>query len=145
MNNKQPESNLFIDAQHSLSRRFAILEDNGTSAWLYLTEPDIEKPSADAWVHNRIPAPSKEEVKSFRGGPPPAAIGYASNTAICESPADHDWAFIWADNGNSVAVTKDGVPVACIVAAPKGSYSRELVKDGPWGSVWSDAEFDRVF
>ena len=48
VNDKRSESDLFIDAQHSLSRRFAILEDNGTSAWLYLTEPDTEKPSADA-------------------------------------------------------------------------------------------------
>ncbi|MFC1759348.1 hypothetical protein ACFL2H_11385, partial [Planctomycetota bacterium] len=58
VNDKQSESAPFIDAQHPLSRRFAIFEDSGTSAWLYLTEPDTEKPSADAWVYNRIPAPS---------------------------------------------------------------------------------------
>ncbi len=145
VNDVPSNTGFFMDAQHPLSQRHAILHDDGTSAWLYLTKPNTEKPSADAWVHNRVPAISKEEVKAYRGGPPPAAIGYASDTAICESPENHEWEFIWAGDGNSVAITKDGEPVACIIGDPKGSYSRELVKDGPWGSVWCETEFNRVF
>jgi hypothetical protein len=76
------DENLFLDSQHSTSRRFAVLEDNGTSAWLYLTEPDSRTPVADAWVYNRIPAPSTKKILSYRGGPAPAAIGYTSDGGI---------------------------------------------------------------
>lgn len=137
--------NLFLDSQHSDSHRFAVFEDDGTSAWLYITEPNTQKPSADAWVYNRIAAPPAKDVKTFRGGPPPAAIGYASDTALCQSPHSHEWSIKWAADGESVAVIKDGVPVACIVGDPKASYSRELIKDGPWGRTWSTSEYDRVF
>lgn len=143
--NDEPSDELFLESQHAVSRRFVVMEDDGTSAWLYLTEPETRKPVGDAWVYNRIPAPPTSEIKSYRGGPPPAAIGYASDTALCDSPFEHEWSFIWASDGHAVAVAKQGVPVACIVADQKGGYSRELIKDGPWGHVWSDAEFKRVF
>lgn len=140
-----PEQELFLDSQHPRSRRYGVFEDDGTSAWLYLTEPDSRKPVADAWVYNRVPAPPTKELQSYRGGPPPAAIGYASETALCELPVDHKWSFIWASNGESVAIAKDGVPVACIVAAQKPGYSRELIRNGPWGNIWSDELFERTF
>jgi hypothetical protein len=144
-NEDDQTQNLFIDSQNSVSHRFAIFEDDGTSAWLYLTEPNAQEPCGDAWVYNRIAAPATKDISSYRGGPPPAATGYASDAALCESPQTHQWSIQWANDGESVALTKDGVPVACIVNEPKASYSRELIKDGPWGHVWSDSEFDRVF
>ena len=137
--------NLFLDEQHAVSRRFAVLEDDGNSAWLYLTEPNCERPCADAWVYNRIAPPSREDVASFRPSPPPAAAGFARDTALCASPEKHQWAFLWSADGESVAVTKDGQAVACIIAGKKRGYSRELVKDGPWGSVWSDSVFAEAF
>jgi hypothetical protein len=139
------DENLFLDSQHSTSRRFAVVEDDGTSAWLYLTEPDSRKPVADAWVYNRIPAPSTKEILSYRGGPAPAAIGYTSDEALCETPKSHTWSFVWSTDGESVAIAKDRVPVACIVAGERRGYSRELVKVGPWGNPWSDALFKRTF
>lgn len=42
-------------------------------------------------------------------------------------------------------MTKDGQAVACIVNAQKRGYSRELVKDGPWGRVWSESNFEKAF
>ncbi len=76
---------------------------------------------------------------------PPAALGFASDTALCASPQKHAWVFLWSADGESAAVIKDGQPVACIVAAKKTGYSRELVKDGPWGNVWSDRVFGEAF
>ena len=137
--------NLFLDEQHPISRRFAVLEDDGNSAWLYLTEPDSERPCADAWVYNRIAPPSREAVASFRPSPPPAAAGFACDTALCASPEKHEWAFAWSADGESVAVTKDGRPVACIIAGKKRGYSQELAEDGPWGHVWSDSVFAEAF
>ena len=134
-----------LTSQSSVSGRTATFEDDGTSAWLYLSEPNTQRPTVDAWVYNRISAPPTSEIKNYRGGPPPAAIGYASDNAICESPQDHEWAFLWCADGEAVAITRDGEPVAFAVAEPKYSCSRELIKDGPWGSAWSQEMFEQTF
>lgn len=136
---------LFLESQHPVSRRFAVLEDDSSSVWLYLMEQETRRPVADAWVYNRIPAPPTNAISSYRGGPPPAAIGYASDAALCESPADHEWAFVWSGDGESVAIARDGIAVAAILAGQKHGYSRELIKNGPWGSTWSEELFTRTF
>jgi hypothetical protein len=136
--------NLFLEDQHPISRRFAVLEDDGTSAWLYLTEPGIRTPIADVWVYNRIEAPPTSAINAYRGGPPPAAQGYASSSALCHFPAMHQWTFTWSTDGESVAVLKDGKPVACIVSESKMGYSGELIADGPWGHPWSDEVFRSI-
>ena len=140
-----PAENLFLEDRHAASRRFAVLEDDGTSAWLYLTEPDSRKPVADAWVYNRIAPPLAKEIEQYRGGPPPAAEGYVTDAAQCLCPRDHDWTFFWSSDGEAVTVSKDGEPVAFIVNGQRRGYSRELVKDGPWGHPWSDDLFERTF
>jgi hypothetical protein len=110
-----------------------------------VTEPDNRTPIADAWVYNRIPAPATKDLKSYRGGPPPAAIDYASDSALCHTPHEHEWSFVWSTDGESVAIAKDGMPIACIVAAQKPGYSRALIKEGPWGNTWSDELVARTF
>ena len=90
------DDDLFLQAQHPESLRYAILEDNGTSAWLYLSEPDKPKPVADVWIYNRIEAPSRDEIRAYRDGPPPAAAGFAGPNAVCSNPLDHEWALLWA-------------------------------------------------
>lgn len=138
------DEDLFVTDQHAGSARYAILEDNGTSAWLYLTEPDSQKVAADAWVYNRITAPSLEEVKAYRGGPPPAAQSFASHDAQCLSPEDHEWSFLWSADGSAVCVCKDGQPQAFATLGSPGC-SRELVKEGPWGTPWTEAAFRKWF
>ncbi|MFN0019609.1 MAG: hypothetical protein ACKVP0_15220 [Pirellulaceae bacterium] len=139
------DDNLFLEHENRESGLLAVLEDNGTSAWLYISEADSRKPMGDAWVYNRIAAPPAEAIKSYRGGPPPAAQGYAIADALCEDPSSHEWSFLWSADGESVAVAKDGEPVAFIIAGQKGGYSRELVKDGPWGHPWSEKLFRSKF
>ena len=90
------DENLFLEHKHPASRRLAVLEDDGTSAWLYMTEPDSRKPVADAWIYNRVAAPPADAIKSYRGGPPPAVQGYASEVALCEEPSSHEWSFVWS-------------------------------------------------
>jgi len=139
------DETLFLENEHPTSRRLAVLEDDGTSVWLYVTEPNSRKPTADAWVYNRIAAPPASAIESYRGGPPPAVQGYASDSALCGDPIAHRWSFIWSSDGESVAVAKDGEPAAFIVVGNKHGYSRELVKDGPWGHPWSNELFASTF
>jgi len=137
--------NMLLAHQNPSSRRFVTLHDDGTSAWLYLTEPDSRKPCGDAWVYNRIPAPPKCEIARYRGGPPPAAREYAATSALCKAPSSHEWSFAWSCDGEAVALLKDDAPVAFIIAGTKGGYSRELVKDGPWGHPWSSKLYKTTF
>lgn len=139
------DENLFLGIKHQASRRLAVLDDDGTSAWLYVTEPDSRKPAADAWVYNRIAAPPAEAIESYRGGPPPAAQGFAGESARCEDPSSHAWSFVWSPDGESVAVARDGEPVAFIVAGQKYGYSRNLAKEGPWGRPWSEELYLTTF
>lgn len=139
------DENLFLEDEHAESGLLAVLEDDGTSAWLYIFDAASRKPHGDAWVYNRIAAPPTEAIKSYRGGPPPAAQGYAGKDALCEDPSSHEWSFVWSVDGESVAVAKDGEPLAFIIGGQNGGYSRELVKDGPWGHPWSEKLFRSKF
>jgi hypothetical protein len=120
------------------SRRFAVFEDDGTSAWLYLTAPDSHKPIADIWIHNRTSAPHATEIAAYRGGPPPAAIGFADDSAICHAPDEHEWTLDWHLGGECVILIQDGIPIAMLTASDRKGWCRNLLRNGPWGNVWSN-------
>ena len=136
---------IFLTDTHATSRRTAVFEADVVSAWLYLSEPKAQTPAADAWVCNRIPAPPASEIKSYRGGPPPAPLGYASDKAFCKDATAHEWSFVWSLDGHSVAILKDGTAAALIIASQKHGYCRELLKEGPWGHPWSEQLFQQHF
>jgi len=46
---------IFLESQSPVSKRYAVLEDNGKIAFLYLTAPGIPKPMKDAVVCIRVP------------------------------------------------------------------------------------------
>jgi hypothetical protein len=135
---------LFLGEKHPVSGRRGTFEDNGTSAWLYLSEPATGRVVADAWACNRVPPPPASRVGSYRPGPPPAAQGYAGPGALCPDPSAHRWELCWSADGESVAVLRDGVALALIARAGRPGYSRLLAKSGPWGALWDDQLFREV-
>lgn len=135
---------LFLAEQHPVSGRRGTFEDNGTSAWLYLSEPGTGRVMADAWAYNRVPPPPVSQVSSYRPGPPPAAKGYAGPQAVCPDPSGHRWELRWSADGESVAVLRDGVALALIALARRPGYSRFLAKPGPWGATWDEQLFREV-
>jgi hypothetical protein len=135
---------LFLAEQHPVSGRQATFADDGTSAWLYLSEAGTPKVIADAWVYNRVPPPPLSEVRSYRPGPPPAAEGYAAPEALCANPSAHRWSLVWSADGESIALLRDGIALALIARAERPGYSRFLCKTGPWGSVWDEELFRGV-
>ena len=135
---------LFLGEQHPVSGRRGTFEDDGTSAWLYLSAQDTPRVIADAWAFNRVPAPPVSRVASYRPGPPPAAEGYAGPGALCAEPSAYEWSLLWSADGESVAVLRDGVALALIARAGRPGYSRLLAKSGPWGQVWDEALFREV-
>ena len=135
---------LFLGEQHPVSGRRGTFEDNGTSAWLYLSEPETPRVIADAWAYNRVPPPPASQVGSYRPNPPPAAEGYAGPGALCADPSAHVWSLRWSRDGESVAVLRDGLALAFIARAARPGYSRLLVQSGPWGLVWDEELFREV-
>lgn len=138
---------MFLSDQHPISRRFAEFEDDGTTGYLYLTEPESRKVARDCWLYNRIPAPDPSEIKHYRGSPPPAAKGHAGPDAQLATPSEEAVSFLWSSDGNSVCAMIDGEPVGFLILGEPGhgGYSRHLIKEGPWGKPWNEGRFREVF
>ena len=138
---------MFVSEQHPRSRRFADFEDDGTTGYLYLTEPNGSKIAKDCWVYNRIPAPEPSELQSYRGLPPPAARGYAGPDAERPEPPEGSVRFLWSVDGDAVCVVIADVPSGFVVIGDggHGGYSRHLIAESAWGKPWDEDRFGAVF
>jgi hypothetical protein len=135
----------YLSELHAVSQRRAVFDDSGATAYLYLTDANSETRIADAWVYNRVAAPTPEEARRFLPDPPPAAAGYVSENAFCADPMSIRWRIAWSRDGNSVALVDDVGPIACILSGRSRGYSRELIRSGPWGEPWSEAAYVDIF
>ena len=135
---------LFLGERHPVSGRYGTFDDDGTSAWLYLSETDAPRVIADAWVYNRVPAPPMSQVGSYRPSPPPVAEGFAGSEALCADPSAYQWSLRWSADGESVAVLRDGVALALIARAGRPGYSRLLARAGGWGTLWNEELYREV-
>lgn len=135
---------MMLESFDEQSKYVAVFEDDGTSAWLYLSHANDRKPIADVWVYNRVEAPPTSEIKNYRGGPPPAAIGFADDATICRSLGNFDWTFAWYEDGRVVVLYRDGRAVAMLDASDGSGWSRYLLRDGPWGRVWDEDRYSVV-
>jgi hypothetical protein len=134
---------LFLSEQHPISRRWAVIEDDGRVAWLYLTEPDTRKPAADCWLYNRVPTPPHFE--SARGKPPVVPQTHAGVGATSQPPSSESVRLRWSRDGESVAVFFDSELVGFITQGQKRGFSRHIHVSGPFGSVLDTELFQRVF
>jgi hypothetical protein len=138
---------IVFEAQHPGSKRYAIVEQDGQTAYLYLTEKGVPKPIADAVCYSQIEPVEKldwDKVAST-GAPPSLSKEFASSSAY-RSKVDHTkLKFLWSDDGNSVAVVYGDTPLAMIIEAKKPSYSNALKKSGPFGEPFDQQKFDLIF
>jgi hypothetical protein len=132
---------VFLGEKHPASGRRGTFEDDGTSAWLYLSEVNAPRVIADAWVYNRVAAPAVSRANSYRPQPPPAAEGYAGPEGLCADPKVHRWSLLGSEDGHSIAVLRDGLALALIARASPRGYCRFLMRSGPWGLVWDQGLF----
>jgi len=135
--------NLFLSEQHPRSRRWAIVEDDGSVAWMYLTAPDSERPVADCWLYNRVEAPTRFDAT--RGAPPVVPASHLVSSTPFPAPAPDAVSFVWSGDGESVAVLFDADPVGSILAGEARGYSAHLSRPGPFGAPLDPARFEQVF
>ena len=134
---------LFVSEQHPVSRRWAVVEDDGRVAWLYLTEPDSRNPVADCWLYNRVATP--QEFDSVRGQPPAVPQTHAGAGATAQPPAPESVRFRWSRDGESIAVFFDAELIGFIAHGHERGFSRHIRVSGALGSALDTELFQRVF
>ena len=136
-------NNLFLSEQHPRSRRWAVVEDDGAVAWMYLTEPDSQKPAADCWLYNRVQAPAA--FASQRGAAPVVPATHVVDSRSFEPPSADRVRFEWSPDGESVAVHFETDLMGFIAATERRGFSKNLSKNGPFGSPIDRALYERLF
>ena len=113
-----PHEAPFASEQHSLSRRWAVVEDDGTVAWLYLSAPDSLKPVATCFLYNQADklAPLAEDVH-----------------------------FRWSPDGQCVAVHFGSTLMGFIASGEDRGFSRLLTTVGALGAPLDAALYERKF
>src|SRR5437879_6438114 len=145
---RMPED-LFIASYHEATGRHAVLEDDSVTAWLYLhapsNDPHRTAPVEKAcFVYSRKAPIDTSDTTKHRPKPPPIARDYASESAVTENPASHDWIIKWSLRGEAVLLTRAGEPW-CIIEVSGGNNRgccKSIKREGPWGSPWDQQQFD---
>ena len=134
---------LFMSDRHPISKRWAIVEDDGRVAWLYLTEPGSQKPAADCWLYNRVPTP--RQFDSARGEMPVVPATHAASGATRNTPLEKSVYFRWAPDRESVAVLFDSELMGFIAHAARPGFSRNIQVSGPFGNILDMELYRSVF
>ena len=137
---------IFISDVHPLSNRWAILDDNGNSAWLYLSAPGVQQPEKDAFAYSPVEPVAELNIDAIRQGIPPILTReLASSDAVIRSMDTAQVNFVWAADGESVAIAYQGRLLAMIVSGSERGYSAALAKDGEFGQPWDESVFEQHF
>ena len=138
---------IFLQLQSPVSKRHAVLEDNGKVAFLYLTEPSIPRPVKDAIVYMRvqpIEAVDWERIKKT-GDTPLLRRDLASPSAVITNPKALEFTFKWSTDGESVAVLRNGQPLAFASVKDRYGYSRAVSVTSPLANAWDEARYTTLF
>jgi hypothetical protein len=137
------DDELFLSWQHPVSRRWAVVEDDGRAAWLYLTRPDGTEPVAACWLYNRVPAPAG--CDSSRGEPSVVPASHAVSPEPHPAPDEGAVSLRWSADGDSVAVLLDGRLAGFIAHATEPGYSAQLRQSGVFGNILDEELYAAVF
>ncbi|MGL6476421.1 hypothetical protein [Aeromonas hydrophila] len=135
---------LFLSERHPVSHKAAILADEGTSVWLYMTDSGSDYPVADCWLLNTVPSP--EHLNGYRGdSAPPAILKFVVPGSEGDAPLESDIELRWAPDGHSVALLVKGTPLGFIAQGNKHGYSKNLVTASPFGMPFEQELYERLF
>jgi hypothetical protein len=138
---------IYVDSKNPTSHRCAILEDDGRTAFLYLTATNTVRPERDIVVYCRDQPAAKVDWKEVErtGKPPPLTQDDASEKAVIKSPQKADFALVWSGDGESVLVLYRKTPWAMIVGGQTKGYSKALKRDGAFGLPWDQKAYEQAF
>jgi len=134
---------MVVQEQHPKSRRVAILEDNEKIAYLYLTQPESRIPERDAVAYSRVRLPPTVDWKKLKetGEPPLLGADVASPRAVITFPKAREFSFRWSKDGHSVALLRNGEPIALVTVADRVGYSKAIAKRSRLAKPWDEKRY----
>jgi hypothetical protein len=137
---------IVFESQSPDSRKLAIFEDNGTSAWLYLASSANHEVEKDAFVYSPQEPRSELNWSGMKEGEPPIlVVDYASSDAVREIEDENELSIVWSQNGKSLALFHNADVLAAIYEDDDQGYSKALSKRCGFGKPWSDQKFEKYF
>lgn len=137
----------FTESYHPASRRHAILQLDGTVAYLYLTAAGTQSLQRDVAVFStgELVDAATAIAATRAGDPPPLVAEYATPEAV--RPAQTFWGlrFLWSDDGESVAVLLGALPLAYVSGQESRGRSRALSATSFFGEPWDELAYRRRF
>lgn len=130
-----------------VSRRLAVLEDDGVVAYLYLSAAGSQMPIRAVVAYSRQPPVAKIDWSEVgkTGGAPPISQDIASPTAVLAKPDAAELSFRWSRNGDAVALLRRGSPLAFAAASRIDGQSKAVVRASPLAIPWSQRSYDSIF
>jgi hypothetical protein len=144
-------TDLFVTSLSGASARQAVVEQSGSSAWLFMTGPNGEKPIADCFLYNnggqaippvrtgRIACPPTDN------GPPALDERYASDEQVLLPVTEDDVQIIWSPAGDAVAVRIHGHVAGFISPDDLQGYSRAVKIDCQWAHPFDEELYLGLF
>ncbi|WP_156029285.1 hypothetical protein [Shewanella sp. 38A_GOM-205m] len=137
---------IFIEQKNEVSGRFAIIEENGTSAWLYLMPASGKGIDRDAFVFSPIEPAEKLNIDEIKNGDTPILTkSVASESAVITNVTESELSLEWSKDGHSVAVLYKNKPIAFIDSVQKASYSKALKIESFFGKPWDQNTYNEIF
>jgi hypothetical protein len=141
---RQPEGP-YLSFVSNASGRHATLEDDGYSAWLYLTSQSKYEVIATCFVYSRVELP-EHRVTPFGTSAPPLLIRqHATSVAVQPNVPAESLRLEFSPDGNSAVVFLRGDPWAFITYDQKHGYSKSLSVAGPFGYPWDEQLYHEHF
>jgi hypothetical protein len=143
----QADDRITLDEQHPRSHRHAVLEADEHCAWLYLSVAGDCRPEQDAFAYTPGPLVTTAEAmaEAKKGNSPPLSSEYASAQAVIRDAKAGELTFQWSADGQSLALLRNGNPLAMILAEAKRGFSKALSKSGFYGEPWDQRRYERIF
>lgn len=141
---RQPEGP-YLSFVSNASGRHATLEDDGYSAWLYLTSQDSYAVIADCLVYSRVELPEFRVMPFGKNGPPLLLRQFGTSFAVQQSVSEDSVRLEFSSDGNSAVVFLRGEPWTFVTADQKHGYSKSLSVAGPFGHAWDEQLYREHF
>ena len=135
----------YLSFHSNASRRNATLEDDGYSAWLYLTSQSKYEVIADCFVYSRVELPEFRVMPLGKSGPPLLLRQFATAAAVQQSVSEDSLRVEFSSDGNSAVVLLRGEPWAFVTYEQKHGYSKSLSVAGPFGYPWDERLYHAHF
>jgi hypothetical protein len=136
---------LFVEEEHPLSKRGALVCNERHSIWLYITESGETTIAGDCWLFNIVETPDNLGTFVNEDGPPPATAKFVGPGARVDPPASDQISFRWSSDGHSVAAIIGTEPVGFIAPANGGAFSMHLRAAGPFGQPFDSSLYNSLF